>query len=153
MWRDRQEGNCVSGINKVILIGNVGKDPEVIEFQSGDKIVKFSVATSESWKEKATGEKKEKTEWHNITAFGKLADIVSKYVKKGSKVYVEGSNKTRKWVSQSGENHYTTEVHAKEIQFLDRKDKDGGHDPIPAEPEHYPDNNDDGPTWEDSPVF
>jgi single-strand DNA-binding protein len=135
----------MAGINKVVLIGNVGKDPEIKEFQSGDKAVKFSIATSETWKDKATGEKKERVEWHNVTVFGKLADVVAQYVKKGSKVYVEGSNKTRRWVSQTGENHYTTEVHAKEVQFLDKRDKDGGHDPVPAEQ----DNND--VSWEEPP--
>lgn len=142
----------MAGINKVLIIGNVGKDPEVKELQSGDKVAKFSVATSETWKDKVTGEKKEKTEWHTIVCFKNLADIVSKYVKKGSKVYIEGQNKTRKWPSQSGENHYTTEIHAKDIQFLDRKDKDGGHDPVPAEPEYYP-GNDDESNWEEPPTF
>jgi single-strand DNA-binding protein len=98
-------------VNKVILIGNVGKDPEIRHTQAGAKIASMSIATSESWKDKQSGEKREKTEWHRISIFDeKLAEIVEKYVKKGSKVYVEGSLQTRKWTGNDGVEKYTTEV-------------------------------------------
>lgn len=97
-------------VNKVILIGNCGKDPEVRTMQDGKKVANLSIATSESWKDKATGEKKEKTEWHRIVIFGALADIVERYVKKGSKLYVSGSLQTRKWTDQGGVEKYSTEV-------------------------------------------
>ena len=98
-------------INKVTLIGNLGRDPEVRFSQSGDKIANISIATSETWNDKASGERKEKTEWHRVVIFNKfLADIAEKYLKKGSKVYVEGSIQTRKWTDNSGIEKYTTEV-------------------------------------------
>lgn len=98
-------------VNKAIIMGNVGKDPTVRTLQSGDKVVSFSIATSESWKDKATGEKKEKTEWHNIVVWNdRLGDVVEKYVRKGTKVYVEGAVQTRKWTDQSGNEKYTTEI-------------------------------------------
>lgn len=101
----------MSGINKVIIVGNLGKDPEVRTFQNGGKVCNFSVATSESWKDKQTGEKKEKTEWHSIAVFNEgLADVCEKYLRKGSKVYVEGKLQTRKWQDQSGNDRYSTEV-------------------------------------------
>jgi len=99
-----------NGICKVILIGNVGQDPEVRYLPGGGAVANMSVATSESWKDKNTGEKKTDTEWHRVCVFGKLADIVSQYVKKGSKVYLEGKLKTRKWQDQSGQDRYTTEI-------------------------------------------
>ena len=98
-------------VNKVILVGNLGRDPEIRFTQSGQKIANFSVATSERWKDKSSGEKREKTEWHRVVVFDeKLADIVEKYVKKGSKVYLEGSMQTRKWTGNDGVEKYTTEV-------------------------------------------
>lgn len=98
-------------VNKVILIGNLGRDPEIKSFQSGDRIANFSIATSESWRDKASGERKEKTEWHNVVVRNEgLVKIVENYVKKGSKVYVEGSLATRKWQDQNGNDRYTTEV-------------------------------------------
>lgn len=98
-------------VNKVILIGNLGQDPEIRTFQSGDRVASFSIATSESWKDKATGEKKEKTEWHRVSVLNQgLVKIVESYVKKGSKVYIEGQLETRKWQDQSGQDKYTTEV-------------------------------------------
>lgn len=108
------------GVNKVILIGNLGKDPEVRYFPSGDAIANTSLATSESWKDKQTGEQKERTEWHNLVFPGKLGEIAGKYLKKGSKVYVEGSLRTRKW-EKDGVTHYTTEVRVNELQMLDGK--------------------------------
>ncbi len=98
-------------VNKVILVGNLGKDPEVRTGQDGTKIVNFSIATSETWNDRASGERKEKTEWHRVVVFNdRIADVVEKYVRKGSKVYVEGSLQTRKWTDQSGQEKYTTEV-------------------------------------------
>ena len=98
-------------INKVILVGNVGNDPEVKTFQSGDRVVNFSIATSESWKDKETGEQKSVTEWHKIAIFNTgLIDITDRFVKKGMKVYIEGQLQTRKWTDQQGQEKYTTEV-------------------------------------------
>ena len=98
-------------INKVILIGNLGQDPEIRSFQSGDKVANFSIATSESWNDKATGERKEKTEWHRISVYNQgLVKVIENYVKKGSKVYIEGQLETRKWQDQQGQDRYTTEI-------------------------------------------
>lgn len=98
------------GINKVIIVGNLGADPETRTFSNGGKVCNLRVATSESWKDKNTGEKKEKTEWHSIAMHGPLADIGEKYLRKGSKVYIEGKLQTRKWQDQSGNDRYTTEI-------------------------------------------
>lgn len=98
------------GVNKVILIGSLGQDPEVKYMPSGSAVVNISLATSESWRDKATGENKEKTEWHRIAIFGKLAEIAGEYLRKGSQVYIEGQLQTRKWQDQSGQDRYTTEV-------------------------------------------
>ncbi len=101
----------MAGVNKVILVGNLGKDPEQQSFANGGSVVKFSLATSESWKDKATGERKDKTEWHNVVIFNEnLGKIAKDYLKKGSKVYLEGALQTRKWQDQSGNDKYTTEV-------------------------------------------
>ena len=98
-------------VNKVILIGNLGRDPEIRSFQNGGRVANLSVATSESWRDKATGERKEKTEWHRVAIFNdRLVDVVEKYLRKGSKVYIEGQLETRKWTDQSGQEKYTTEV-------------------------------------------
>ena len=100
-----------SSVNKVILLGNLGRDPEIRSMQSGSKMASFSVATSKKWKDKSTQEQKEKTSWHNIVIFGDgLVDIVEKYVKKGTKLYLEGELQTRKWTDQDGKDRYTTEV-------------------------------------------
>jgi len=108
------------GVNKALIIGSVGKDPEVRATAGGDCIVNFSVATSESWKDKQ-GNKQESTEWHRVSAFGKLAEIIRDYVVKGSKVYIEGKIKTRKWQDKDGKDQYTTEIVANELQMLDSK--------------------------------
>ena len=98
-------------VNKVIIIGNLGKDPEIRAFQNGGRVASFSVATSENWKDKATGEKKERTEWHRVSVLNdKLVEIVERYIKKGSKVYIEGQLETRKWTDKDGQEKYTTEV-------------------------------------------
>ncbi len=107
------------GINKVILIGNLGKDPETRHMPSGGAVTNITLATSESWKDKSSGEQQERTEWHRVVFFNRLAEIVAEYVKKGSKVYVEGSLRTRKWQGQDGQDRYTTEIVASEMQMLD----------------------------------
>ena len=98
------------GINKVILVGNLGQDPEIRYMPNGNAVANISVATSETWKDKQTGESKDKTEWHKVVIFGKLAEIAGEYLKKGSQVYIEGQLQTRKWQDQSGIDHYTTEI-------------------------------------------
>lgn len=98
------------GINKVILIGNLGQDPEVKQMPSGNSVANLTVATSESWKDKNTGETQTRTEWHRVAIFGKVADIAGQYLRKGSKVYLEGQLRTRKWQDQSGQDRYTTEI-------------------------------------------
>jgi len=100
----------MAGVNKVIIVGNLGKDPEMRFLPNGDGVANITVATSETWKDKQTGEQKEKTEWHRVVIFGKLASIVGEYLKKGSKVYLEGSLQTRKWTNQQGQDQYTTEI-------------------------------------------
>ncbi|AKE09175.1 single-stranded DNA-binding protein [Serratia liquefaciens] len=99
------------GINKAIIVGNLGKDPEVRYTQSGSAIANITIATSESWRDKQSGEQKEKTEWHRVVLFGKLAEIAGEYLRKGSQVYIEGKLTTRKWVDQAGVEKYTTEIH------------------------------------------
>jgi len=109
------------GINKVILIGNLGADPEVRYLGSGDPVANISIATSESWKDKQTGQQQERTEWHRVVIYGKMADVASKYMKKGSKVYIEGSLRTRKWQDKNGQEKYTTEVICSDLQLIDTK--------------------------------
>jgi len=109
------------GINKVILIGNLGKDPEVRYTTSGSAVTNITLATSESWKDKNTGETQERTEWHRIVFFNRLAEIAGEYLKKGSKVYIEGSLRTRKWQGQDGQDRWTTEIVANEMQMLDSR--------------------------------
>ena len=116
------------GINKVILIGNVGADPEVRYATNGNAITTISIATSESWKDKTSGEMQERTEWHRVVFFNRLAEIAGEYLKKGSKVYAEGSLRTRKWQDQSGADRYTTEIVANSMQMLDsRNGGDSSH--------------------------
>ena len=106
------------GVNKVILVGNLGRDPEMRYIESGTAIANITVATSESWNDKQTGEKVEKTEWHRVVFFGKLAEIVGEYLRKGSQVYIEGSLQTRKWQDDGGNDRYTTEIKARDMQML-----------------------------------
>lgn len=117
----------MSSVNKVILIGNLGKDPEIRSFQNGGRVASFSIATSESWKDKSSGEKKERTEWHRVSVFNEhLVAIVESYLKKGAKVYIEGQLETRKWTDKGGVEKYTTEVvlrpYRGELTMLDGKD-------------------------------
>lgn len=109
------------GINKVILIGNLGGDPEVRYMPSGGAVTNITVATSESWKDKQSGEAQERTEWHRVVFFNRLAEIAGEYLRKGSKVYIEGSLRTRKWQDQSNVERYTTEIVANEMQMLDSR--------------------------------
>ena len=112
----------MSGVNKVIIIGNLGLDPEVSYLPSGGAVANIALATSESWKDKQTGQKQERTEWHRVVFFNRLAEIAGEYLKKGSKVYIEGSLRTRKWQDkQTGADRYTTEIVAREMQMLDGK--------------------------------
>jgi single-strand DNA-binding protein len=117
------------GTNKVILIGNLGQDPEVKYMPNGGAVANVTIATSESWKDKNTGETQEKTEWHRVVFFRRLAEIVGEYLKKGSKVYIEGKLQTRKWQDQSGNDRYTTEIVANEMQMLDSRGGGGDFKP------------------------
>ncbi|WJW75018.1 single-stranded DNA-binding protein [Thiohalobacter sp. IOR34] len=114
------------GINKVILVGNLGKDPEVRYMPSGGAVANVTIATSEQWKDKQTGEQRERTEWHNVVFYQRLAEIVGEYLKKGSQVYVEGSLRTRKWQDKNGNDRYTTEIIASEMQMLGGRGGGGG---------------------------
>jgi single-strand DNA-binding protein len=114
------------GINKVIIIGNVGGDPETRYMPSGSAVTNLTVATNESWKDKQTGEQKERTEWHRVAMFNRLAEIAAEYLRKGSQVYIEGKLRTRKWQDKSGNDRYTTEIIADEMQMLGGRGGSGG---------------------------
>ena len=121
----------MAGVNKVILVGNLGKDPESRTFQNGGEVVSFSVATSENWKDRNSGERKEKTEWHNVSIFSEgLARVAKSYLRKGSKVYLEGQLETRKWQDQSGNDRYSTDVVLRQFNsalvLLDSREGGGG---------------------------
>lgn len=122
-----------NGINKVILIGNLGKDPEVRFMSSGDAVTKVTIATSETWADKTTGEKKEKTEWHQVVFFRRLAEVVGEYLKKGSKVYIEGKLQTRKWQDKEGKDRWTTEIVAGTMQMLDSKGDNTSNNAAPQQ--------------------
>lgn len=127
------------GINKVIIVGNLGQDPEVKYMPSGDAVTNISLATSETWKDKASGQEQEKTEWHRVVFFGKLAEIAGEYLRKGSQVYVEGKLRTRKWQDQSGQDKYTTEIVVDgfdgKMQMLGGKRDDSGQQPQQQAPQ------------------
>lgn len=114
------------GINKVIVVGNVGADPETRYMPSGSAVTNLTVATNESWKDKQTGEKKERTEWHRVAMFNRLAEIAAEYLRKGSQVYIEGKLRTRKWQDKDGQDRYTTEIIADEMQMLGGRGGSGG---------------------------
>lgn len=114
------------GVNKVIIVGNLGGDPEVRYMPSGGAVTNLTLATSESWKDKQTGQMQDRTEWHRVVFFNRLAEIAGEYLKKGSKVYVEGSLRTRKWQDNNGQERYTTEIVASEMQMLDSRGGEGG---------------------------
>ncbi len=127
----------MAGVNKVIIIGNLGRDPEIKYTQSSVPVANFSVATSESWKDKSTGEWQEKTEWHRIVAWRHLAERAEKYLKKGKQVYIEGRIETRKWQGQDGNDRYTTEIVANQLMLLGRRDENesfGGGSDSPSSP-------------------
>ncbi|MCB5195480.1 single-stranded DNA-binding protein [Deefgea salmonis] len=118
----------MASLNKVLLIGNLGKDPETRFMPNGNAVCNFSIATTESWKDKQTGQKQEKTEWHNISMYGRLAEIAGQYLKKGSSVYIEGRLQTRKWQDkQTGADRYTTEIIADEMKMLGGRGDTGGN--------------------------
>jgi single-strand DNA-binding protein len=148
----------MSSLNKVMLIGNLGRDPEIRSTQTGDRVANLSIATSERWTDKRSGEKREKTEWHRVVVFNdKLVDILERYVSKGSKVYLEGKLQTRKWQDQGGEDRFTTEIvlanFDSKLVLIDgrRGDNDnggedaGGHAPAQRPPAHHQDLDDDIP--------
>ena len=117
------------GINKVILIGNLGQDPDTRYMPSGGAVTNLRVATNETWKDKQSGEQKEKTEWHSVAMFGRLAEIAAEYLRKGSQVYIEGRLQTRKWQDRDGNDRYTTEIVANEMQMLGGRGGGGGAAP------------------------
>ena len=131
----------MKGINKAIVVGNLGQDPETRYMPSGSAVTNISVATSESWKDKDSGEQKDRTEWHRISAFGKLAEIMGQYLTKGSQVYIEGKLRTRKWQDKQGNDRYTTEIIADEMQMLGGKrgGKAGGGEPQKPGPDDFDD--------------
>ena len=114
------------GINKVIIVGNLGNDPEMRYMPSGSAIANLSVATTDSWKDKQSGQQQEQTEWHRVVFFNRLAEIAGEYLRKGSQVYIEGSLRTRKWTDKSGNDRYTTEIVGKDLQMLGGRAGDGG---------------------------
>jgi single-strand DNA-binding protein len=118
------------GINKVILVGNLGADPETRYMPSGSAVTNLSVATSESWKDKQTGEQKDRTEWHKVVMFDRLAEIAAEYLRKGSQVYIEGKLQTRKWQDRDGNDRWTTEIRANEMQMLGGRGGGGGAAPM-----------------------
>ena len=119
----------MASVNKVILVGNLGQDPELRHAPNGDAICNISVATTDSWKDKTTGEKKEMTEWHRVSFFGRLAEIADQYLRKGSAVYIEGSLRTRKWQDKQGQDRYTTEIRADSMQMLGGRER-GEQQPV-----------------------
>jgi single-strand DNA-binding protein len=119
----------MASVNKVILVGNLGADPESRYMPNGDAVVNIRLATTESWKDKTSGEKKELTEWHRVVFYRKLAEIAGQYLKKGSQVYIEGRIRTRKWQGQDGQDRYTTEIEANEMQMLGRREGMGDAGP------------------------
>jgi single-strand DNA-binding protein len=127
------------GVNKVILVGNLGRDPDVRYMPSGNAVANVTLATTGSWKDKQTGERQERTEWHNVVFYGRLAEIAGEYLKKGSQVYVEGSLRTRKWQDKNGNDRYTTEIIVGDMQMLGGRGSGAGYAPgeaasRPAEP-------------------
>lgn len=123
-----------NGVNKVIIVGNLGGDPEVRYMPNGNAVTNITVATSEKWKDKQTGQDQERTEWHRICFFNRIAEIAGEYLRKGSKIYIEGSLRTRKWQDQSGADRYTTEIIASELQMLDSRGSDNGSYQAPQAP-------------------
>jgi len=139
------------GVNKVILVGNCGKDPETRYTPSGSAVTNISIATSEQWTDKQSGQKQERTEWHNVVFFNRLAEIAGEYLRKGSQVYVEGQLRTRKWQDKSGQDRYTTEIVANEMQMLGGRGAGGG-DYAPPPQQSSSSNNNSQPAPQMAPV-
>lgn len=129
------------GVNKVILIGNLGQDPEVRFLPSGNPVANLRIATTDSWTDRQSGQRQERTEWHSVVLFNKLAEIAQQYVKKGSRIYIEGRLQTRKWQGQDGQDRYTTEIVGNDMQMLDSRggggQQSGGHDRGYTSPQGY----------------
>ena len=125
----------MASINKVIIVGNLGADPETKYLPSGDAVTNIRVATTDTWKDKASGEKKEATEWHRVAFFGRLAEIAGEYLKKGSQVYIEGSIRTRKWQDKDGQDRYSTEIRGDVMQMLGRREGGGEARALPERSE------------------
>ena len=121
----------MASVNKVILVGNLGKDPETRYMPNGEAVTNCTVATTDTWKDKTSGEKKEQTEWHRVVFFRRLAEIAGQYLKKGSQVYIEGALKTRKWTDKKGQDRYTTEIVADSMQMLGSRQGSGSGDSMP----------------------
>ncbi len=132
------------GINKVILIGNVGQDPDTRFMPSGDSVTNLTVATNESWKDKQTGEQKDRTEWHKVAMFGRLAEIAAEYLRKGAQVYIEGKLRTRKWQDKNGQDRWSTEIIADEMQMLGGRSQ-AADKPAESRPQSAPDDDQDVP--------
>jgi single-strand DNA-binding protein len=126
------------GINKVIIVGNLGGDPETRYMPSGSAVTNLTVATNESWKDKQTGEQKDRTEWHKVAMFNRLAEIAAEYLRKGSQVYIEGKLRTRKWQDKSGQDRWTTEIIADEMQMLGGRGGGGGSAPMSSSQDSGP---------------
>ena len=149
-----------NGVNKAIIVGNLGKDPEIRHAANGNQIANLTIATSEKWKDKQTGQQQEKTEWHRVCAFGKLAEIMGQDLKKGSQVYIEGKLQTRKWQDSNGQDRYTTEIVANEMQMLGGRGDSGqqgqqqGHQQQPPQQQQAPQGQQQGgDNYEDSIPF
>ena len=131
----------MAGINKAIIVGNLGNDPEINYMTNGEAVANLSIATSETWKDKQTNESKERTEWHRIVLYRRLAEIAGEYLKKGSKVYLEGKIQTRKWEDENGNDRYTTEIVANTLQMLDSKNggQPSASKPAAGQPDRFDD--------------
>ena len=135
----------MSGVNKVIIVGFLGSNPEMRSMPNGDAVTNVSIATSETWIDKISGEKKEKTEWHRVIFFRRQAEIAAQYLKKGSLVYVEGQISTRTWQDKNGQDHYTTEIFGSDLKMLNTKDNNQDSQPKPQKTEVLPDDSDNIP--------
>ena len=138
----------MASVNKVIIVGNLGRDPEMRTFPGGDQVANVTIATTDKWKDKQTGEMKEATEWHRVVFNGRLAEVVGQYLRKGSQVYVEGSLRTRKWTDQNGVEKYSTEIRADQMQMLGNRAaasgaQQQGHDAPPPDNQGHPLDDDD----------
>ena len=127
----------MKGVNKVILVGTLGRDPETKSFPNGGSLTQFSIATSESWNDKTTGERVEVTEWHRIVLNNRLGEVAQQYLRKGSKVYIEGSIRTRKWTDKDGQERFSTEIRGDSMQMLDGKSDNGGQQTYAKSPQSH----------------